>query len=49
MPSPDKKDVKMHRPKKWREEVSGVKQACWCGHEWHDGHEDGNHGPISSF
>jgi hypothetical protein len=39
----------MRRPKKWREQVGGVKQACWCGHEWHDGHEDGNHGPRNMF
>lgn len=37
---------KMHRPKRWREEIDGVKQPCWCGEQWTDYHEDGNHGPI---
>ena len=27
----------------WQETVGGVKQACWCGEEWSDKHEDGNH------
>ena len=37
---------KICRPKKWREEIDNVKQACWCGEEWYDNHEDGNHSPI---
>ena len=31
------------KPVGWQETVGGVKQACWCGEEWHDNHEDGNH------
>lgn len=37
---------KMYRPNKWCAEVGGVKQPCWCGEEWKDYHEDGNHGPV---
>ena len=43
---PHKPPKQMHRPKRWREEINGVKQPCWCGEEWHDNHEDGNHGPV---
>ena len=39
--------TQMHRPKRWREQINGVKQPCWCGEHWHDGHEDGNHGPVA--
>jgi hypothetical protein len=38
---------KISRPKKWRSEIDNVKQPCWCGEEWHDNHEDGNHEAIS--
>ena len=31
------------KPVGWQETVGGVKQACWCGQEWSDKHEDGNH------
>ena len=34
------------RPENWREEFNGVKKPCWCGEEWTDCHEDGNHGPV---
>jgi hypothetical protein len=37
---------KISRPKKWRSEVDNVKQPCWCGEEWDDHHEDGDHEPI---
>ena len=37
---------KMSRTKKWREEVHGIKQPCWCGEMWTDYHEDGRHGPV---
>jgi hypothetical protein len=54
MSSPDKAEdgekkgatKKVYRPKNWRSELGGVKQPCWCGEEWKDYHEDGNHGPI---
>ncbi len=54
-PVQDKKDEsgrpqfrwkKISRPKKWRSEVDNVKQPCWCGEEWHDHHEDGDHESI---
>ena len=46
--SPQKKVQyqKMCRPKNWRAEVHSIKQPCWCGEEWQDHHEDGNHGPV---
>ena len=28
------------KPAGWQPVVGGVKQACWCGHEWVEGHED---------
>jgi hypothetical protein len=28
------------KPAGWQPVVGGVKQACWCGHEWGEGHED---------
>ena len=28
------------KPEGWQETVGGVKQACWCGKEWGEGHED---------
>ena len=28
------------KPLHWRPVVAGVKQACWCGREWGEGHED---------
>lgn len=31
------------KPVGWQETVGGVKQACWCGEQWSDTHEDGNH------
>ena len=34
----------LHR--RWEEEIEGVKQACWCGEEWCDNHEDGNHEDV---
>jgi hypothetical protein len=37
---------KISRPKKWRPEVDNVKQPCWCGEEWDDHHEDGDHEAI---
>ena len=37
---------KMCKPKKWCEEIGGIKQPCWCGEEWHDNHEDADHGPV---
>ena len=37
---------KISRPKKWRSEVDNVKKPCWCGEEWDDHHEDGDHEPI---
>ena len=37
---------KISRPKKWRAEVDGVKQACWYREEWDDHHEDGDHEAI---
>lgn len=47
-PSSQKKGhlVKKYRPKTWRAEVDNIKQPCWCGEEWKDYHEDGNHGPV---
>jgi hypothetical protein len=47
-PSPQKKGhfVKKCRPKTWRAEINNIKQPCWCGEEWKDYHEDGNHGPV---
>ena len=38
---------KVCRPAGWEEEVDGVKQTCWCGEEWCDNHEDGNHSDVS--
>ena len=37
---------KVCRPVGWEEEVDGVKQACWCGKEWYDNHEDANHEDV---
>ena len=37
---------KICRPKGWREEIKGIKQPCWCGEEWYDNHEDGNHEDV---
>ena len=47
-PSPQKKVQykKKCRPKTWRAEIANIKQPCWCGEEWKDYHEDGNHGPV---
>jgi hypothetical protein len=47
-PFPQKKVQyqKMCRPKTWRAEIANIKQPCWCGEEWKDYHEDGNHGPV---
>jgi hypothetical protein len=28
------------KPADWQSHVHGVKQACWCGQEWGEGHED---------
>ncbi len=28
------------KPEGWQETVGGVKQTCWCGKEWDEGHED---------
>ena len=35
--------AKPTKPAGWQETVDGVKQACWCGEQWSDMHEDGNH------
>lgn len=37
---------KVCRPEGWEEQIEGVKQACWCGEEWCDNHEDGNHEDV---
>jgi len=42
-----KNATKPSKPADWQPVVDGVKQPCWCGEEWHDDHEDGNHGPVA--
>jgi hypothetical protein len=37
---------KKSRPRNWCAESNHVKKPCWCGEEWTDTHEDGNHGPV---
>jgi len=32
--------AKPTKPAGWQPVVGGVKQACWCGKEWGEGHED---------
>ncbi len=34
------KRVAATKPAGWQAVVGGVKQACWCGQEWAEGHED---------
>jgi hypothetical protein len=33
-------EAKPTKPAGWQPVVRGVKQACWCGQEWGEGHED---------
>ena len=32
--------AKPTKPAGWQPVVDGVKQPCWCGEQWYDGHED---------
>jgi hypothetical protein len=34
------KATKPSKPAGWQPVVDGVKQPCWCGEQWYDGHED---------
>jgi hypothetical protein len=36
----DKNATQPTKPAGWQAVVGGVKQACWCGHEWGEDHED---------
>ncbi len=40
--------TKPSKPAGWKPVVGGVKQACWCGKEWGEGHEDASAHDVQS-
>ena len=36
--------VKVGKPVGWEKDVDG--ERCWCGEDWDDNHEDGNHEDV---